>query len=158
MKKVLLLMLSVAFFASCSPTQNAAKQSAKDFRGDWTLTSVTPREAGIQITSLFNQAPQSCFVGSSWHLVANNNSGNYIFNNVSCSSEPNKINWHMTNENGVNYFWFKRIAAGEKAKNVLTGYKLKVENISDYQAHLSQEVPVGNQKTIIDYYFTKTSK
>ncbi|MGV4484182.1 lipocalin family protein, partial [Ornithobacterium rhinotracheale] len=60
MKKVLLLMLSVAFFASCSPTQNAAKQSAKDFRGDWTLTSVTPREAGIQITSLFNQAPQSC--------------------------------------------------------------------------------------------------
>ncbi|MRJ07420.1 hypothetical protein EDL98_00470 [Ornithobacterium rhinotracheale] len=158
MKKVLLLMLSVAFFASCTTTQNAAKQSAKDFRGDWTLTSVTPRDAGIEITNLFDQAPQNCFVGSSWHLVANNNSGNYVFNSVSCPSEPSKINWHMSNEDGVTYFWFKRIAAGEKAKNVLSGYKLKVEDISDYQAHLSQEVPVDGQKTIIDYYFTKVGK
>ncbi|QAR31770.1 hypothetical protein EQP59_10660 [Ornithobacterium rhinotracheale] len=158
MKKVLLSMLSVAFFASCSPTQNAAKQSAKDFRGDWTLTSVTPREASIQITNLFNQAPQSCFVGSSWHLVANNNSGNYVFNSVSCPSESNKISWHMTNEDGTTYFWFKRILPGEKAKNVLTGYKLKVEDLSDYQAHLSQEVPVGGEKTTIDYYFTKIAE
>lgn len=158
MKKALLLMLSVAFFASCSTTQNVVKKSTKDFRGDWTLTSVVPREKGIKVINLFNQAPENCFVGSSWHLVANNNSGNYAFSSVSCPSEPNKISWHMTNEEGTTYFWFKRILPGEKAKNVLTGYKLKVEDLSDYQAHLSQEVPIDGQKTIIDYYFTKIAK
>uniref|UniRef100_UPI0039A531B9 hypothetical protein n=1 Tax=Ornithobacterium rhinotracheale TaxID=28251 RepID=UPI0039A531B9 len=158
MKKLLALACAVSLFTACSTTQKVAKQAEKEFRGDWTLTSVAPRQAGIQITNLFNQAPQKCFTGSNWHLVANNHSGNYSFQNTACDSEPTKINWHMTQEDGTTYFWFKRIATGEKAKNVYTGYKLKVEDLSDYQAHLSQEVPVGGEKTTIDYYFTKIAE
>lgn len=155
MKKLSLLCLALGLVTSSCSTSKLAKQTQNEFRGDWTLVSVQPREKGVSVTQLFNQASTDCFIGSHWHLVANNNSGTYILNETTCPSGKNMINWHTTEEDGIAYFWFKQIAQGEKAKNVKSGYKMRIESISETQAQLSQEVPLDNGKTTIDYYFIK---
>lgn len=155
MKKFSILCLVLGIFFTSCKTSKLAKQNETNFRGNWVLTSVQPREKTIAISEVFNQASPQCFNGSSWHLVANNHSGNYVFNNANCPTGQTEISWHMADDNGVGYFWFKQIGEGQKAKNVLSGYKLKVEAITNSQAHFSQEVPFDGGKTIIDYYFTK---
>ncbi|MBV7441899.1 hypothetical protein KRX57_10770 [Weeksellaceae bacterium TAE3-ERU29] len=155
MKKlsIVCLMLGLAF-TSCT-TSKLATNSENALRGDWTLYKVESRNPAASITTLFNQASPQCFQGSEWHLVANNNSGNYVLNGMNCPTGQNNINWHVAEEDGIAYFWFKQIPEGQKAKNIKSGYKMRVESADANAAHLSHEVPFGTGKTVIDYYFVK---
>lgn len=155
MNKIHLLGLSALLSLGACNTAKVAKQAEKDMRGDWELTSVTTNSKGLTINNLFNQASKKCFEGSSWHLVANNSSGFYELNSTeNCPSGENKISWHMREENGVPYFWFKQLN-GEKAKNVRSGYKMRVVSITESNAVFSQEIPVNGQKETLLFNFSK---
>lgn len=152
--KKLLLGLSALLCLSACKTSKIAQQAEKDMRGDWELTSIS-NSKGFTINSVFNQASKKCFEGSTWHLVANNSSGFYELNPTEdCISGENKISWHMTEEDGVPYFWFKQLN-GEKAKNIRSGYKMRVVNITESNAVFSQEIPVDGQKETLIFNFIK---
>lgn len=148
------MVMLVLMMTSCSTTK-VEREAENGFKGDWTLSQIVSDEGNsVVITSLFGQSSVECFEGSTWHLVANNNTGNYALNGSGCDTTENQIKWYVQEENGLTYFWFKRIN-GAKAKEVLTGYKLQLISVDEYQAHLMQEVPFEGGKMNIHYYFNK---
>lgn len=153
MKKIQLLSLLLVFLASCS-TSKIANKAEKDMRGDWELVNISADNSGIKIKNIFNHSNIDCFIGSQWHLVANNHKGSYTFTSANCSADQNKISWHMEEENGVPYFWFKQLN-GEKAKNVKSGYKLRVVNIGENTAVFSQQLSMEGERITLKYNFVK---
>lgn len=158
MKRLPFLILLLSIFtvlSSCDARKKISNQTEQSMRGNWVLSQVSVSK-DFSISQLLGQAPVNCFQGSEWHLVANNHSGYYTLNGMNCPSEQNKISWHMESDGNNTYLWFKRIDEGQKAKNVKSGYKMRVVSIDEYQAHFSQEVPVnGGGKAVVNYYFNK---
>lgn len=154
-KTVVLTIFLIGFLSSCSSTK-VARQSERGLRGDWTLSKITNSEGSlVNLSNLLGNNSEKCLEGSQWHLVANNNKGHYTLSGNNCTSEAKEINWHNEEENGVTYFWFKNIGKDQKARKVLSGYKLKIESITETAAHLSQEVPFENGKIVVNYFFSK---
>lgn len=166
MKKITVLCLSMGLFlGACKTTntaatkaasQKAANKAEKVFKGDWELAQILSEEGNnVEISNVFGQSSVDCFEGSDWHFVSNNNTGYYTLDGADCPMGQNKISWHLEEDNGTFYFWFKRIADGQKAKNVLSGYKMKLISADESQASFSQEVPFEGGKTTLYYYFNK---
>lgn len=151
----ILTLLMVLVLSSCSTTK-IEREAEMTFRGDWTLDQiVNDQEQTVVITNLFDHSSPECFEGSTWHMVANNNKGHYTLEGVGCPTNENEFTWFMEEDGPDTYFLFKPIAEGEKAKNVLSGYKMKVISMDDMQAHLMHEVPFEGGKMSIHYYFSK---
>lgn len=149
------ILMVVFLFSSCS-TSKLAKQTTKSFRGDWTLSKITNEKGNhVNIKNIFAHSSLSCFEGSDWHLVANNESGHYTLQGAGCPVTQNKIKWFMSEEDGNVYFWFKRLEEGVKAKKTTKGYKMRVVSVDETQAHLIHEVPFEGGKLALHYYFTK---
>lgn len=157
MKKLGLLTLIMAFFvSSCTTTQQAAKENQTAFRGDWTLDSIVSDQASnVVVTKLLDHESIECFEGGTWHLVANNNSGYYKLDGPNCASNEFDIKWYMQQEGSDTYFFFKRVSDDVKARNQISGYKMKVVSIDEASAHLLHEVPFDGGKMTLHYYFTK---
>ncbi|MDO5656085.1 MAG: lipocalin family protein [Flavobacteriaceae bacterium] len=157
MKNLGILTLVLMFFiSSCSTTQKAAKDKEIAFRGTWTLDQVVSDQANkVVITKLLDHESVECFEGGTWHLVANNNSGYYKLEGPNCAPNEFDIKWYMENDGSDTYFWFKRVTDDVKAKNVVSGYKMKVISITDTNAHMMHEVPFEGGKLALHYYFSK---
>lgn len=153
--KFLFLTLAVFMLAACSSTK-VVRSSQKGLKGNWTLSSITTSEGGIvKIKQLFDQASPDCFEGSQWSFVSNNNSGTYTFQDASCSASANSIMWFME-ENGdeVNFLW-KFIPEGTKAKDVKTGYKLKLVSQTETEFVLAQDAAFEGSMITIYYDFIR---
>ena len=153
--KFLILSFAILLLAACSSTK-VVRSSQKGLKGNWTLSSITTNKGSIvEIKELFNQASPDCFEGSQWSFVSNNNSGTYTFQNANCSAAANSIKWFME-ENGdeVNFLW-KFIPEGTKAKDVKTGYKLKLISQSETEFVLAQEAEFEGSTITIYYDFTR---
>ena len=153
--KFLIFSFAVLLLASCSSTK-VVRSSQKGLKGNWTLSSITTNQGNVvKIKELFDQASPDCFEGSHWSFVSNNNSGTYTFQNVSCSVSANSIKWFME-ENGdeVNFLW-KFIPKGTKAKDVKTGYKLKLVSQSETEFVLEQDAAFEGSMITIYYDFIR---
>lgn len=150
-------LASFIFIASCTNSKLVA-DNEKMMRGDWTITDVSVdgiNENQVDIT-VFDQAKTQCFEGSTWHLVQNNASGNYTLNGGSnCPSETTKIKWFITETNGQFYFNFKKIYEGEKPKNVVDGFKMRVASNTGSSIVLAQELSFEGSPLSVFYTFTK---
>lgn len=157
MKKLgILTLLLTIVITSCSTQQKIAKQSETAFRGDWTLDEiVSDQNENVVITKLLDHESVECFEGSTWHLVANNNSGYYRLEGPNCPSNEFDLKWYMEQDGADIYFWFKRVTDDVKHKNVKDGYKMKLVSVDDTTAHLMHEVPFEAGKMAIHYYFSK---
>ncbi|MGI9527053.1 MAG: hypothetical protein ACR2MS_08095 [Weeksellaceae bacterium] len=156
MKNLPLLMLMLILALTSCTTTKVERQAANDFRGDWTLNQIVSDEGqSVVITKLFGDAPLECFEGSTWHLVANNNSGTYTLSGAGCDTAEKPIKWYVEEDGNLTYFWFKQLQESMKAKDVLSGYKMQLVTVDESQAHLMQEVPFEGGKMNIHYYFTK---
>ncbi|MDG4945408.1 lipocalin family protein [Weeksellaceae bacterium KMM 9713] len=156
MKKIGILTLFIALmFSSCSTTK-VERETQMSFRGDWTLDQIVSDQGeSVVITNLFHHSSVECFEGSSWNFVANNNKGSYILDGAGCPTNENEFKWFMEEDGADTYFMFKRVDEGVKAKDVVSGYKMKVISVDDSQAHLMHEVPFEGGKMSIHYYFSK---
>ena len=158
MKNLLVSSLLMGMlFTSCNNTKVLA-DNEKLMRGDWTITDVSVdgiNEKYVDIT-VFDQAKSQCFKGSSWHLVQNNATGNYTLNGGNgCPSETTKIKWFVTESNGQMYYNFKKVFEGEKPKNVVDGYKMRVASNTGSSLVLQQEMTFEGKPISVFYTFSK---
>ena len=153
--KFLFLGLAVFLLFSCSPTK-VVRSTQKGLKGNWILSSITTDQGNlVNIKELFNQASPDCFEGSKWNFVNNNNSGTYTFQNAGCNASANSIKWFME-ENGdeVNFLW-KFIPEGIKAKDVKTGYMMKLLSQSETEFTLAQDANFEGGIITIYYHFIR---
>lgn len=161
MKKVLLAGITSAMLSvSCSTLSRGAEAQKKrvDFnqlKGDWQLSSVDydksfkikPFDEGIDI---------SCFIGSQWKLVPNNNKGSYTINGMGdCPSVVQSIVFDVLNDKT---FQFKKIAEGTKAKHNTFGYQLTLVEQNQNHFMLQQNILFERKTIPVTYHFNKISK
>lgn len=159
MKKLIFMGLVVLTFLISCEGSKAVVQTEEMIRGDWTITNVSVDGINADYIEavVFDEAAPNCFIGSQWHLVQNNNSGTYTTTGANnCPSNgTTKIKW-FASENGPNkYFNFKKVYEGEKPKNVLDGYILRVVSSSDSSMILKQDLMFEGQPIGINYTFSK---
>ena len=153
-------LLLFGILTSCSSTSKMTADSEKLMRGDWTITDVSVDgidESAVNIT-VFDEADSDCFEGSAWHFVQNNATGNYTLNGGGdCPGGTVKIKWFVSEDNGQMYFNFKKIYEGEKPKNVVDGYKLRVTSNTGSTFILSQDLMFEGKPISVFYTFQKNA-
>lgn len=158
MKKIILLgIISVFLLTSCDESK-VVIDTEKNVRGDWTITNVSMD--GINQSwvdaKVFDEADPKCYMGSQWHLVQNNNSGTYVMNGSGkCPVGTTKIKWFVSDEPDGKYFNFKRVYDGEKPKNVMDGYKMKITTNDGTSMNLRQDINFEGKVIGINYTFSK---
>lgn len=151
MRKIFLLFSVAMLVWSCKPTFNHSAQSK--MKGNWVVSDVEYRGAKGIIVNAFDDADAKCFKGSKWFFVSNNNTGNYtLTGSEKCPTGTTQIKWLVTPEN---YFEFKKIFDGEKAKRVKEGYSLKVQNQTENSFELVDTSSVDGKPVQIVYFFKK---
>lgn len=157
MKRIFfLLLLSVAVIGCKSTSVTNTKLDNKTERmlkGNWTITNVSfPGSDYLKVTS-FNIEDSKCFVGSDWSFISNNNKGQMNLNNpnTDCKNYSSPITWYV-NKDGNFVFKFTN---DHKAKDVNSGYILKLNNVTETSFDLIDKVSVSGQVTEITYSFQR---
>lgn len=160
MKQFLILIATAIFLTACTSTTQLAKETTKLMRGNWQISNVN--FIGVQSNqvkaTVFNQASSQCFVNSQWNFVANNNTGNYQFNNseANCpNTQTTNFKWFIKEQAGEAYLMFKPIGNNQKAKNITTGYQLKVISSAEDAMVLAQEIMFEGSPITINYTYNK---
>ncbi len=158
MKKLLILIFSAAILTSCG-TSKVAREARKTFDGNWTLTSITyPNNAGDFNVTLFNEASASCFEGSTWDFVSNNNRGSYNVTGVGCEGDTNYFIWSIDEENtpaGIYDFLLKPTNEDYKSTTGNEGFRLNLKSLSDTNMVWEQTVSLDGSPFTIRMNFTK---
>lgn len=160
MKKVFFLVTTMLFLASCSLTkENKAYRHAID--GKWVIDNVTYEgpEGKFNIDA-FGEGKPECFIGSTWSLNQNNSSGTYTLpGGADCNSGTKVINWSVYQPaSGLSYFQYK-VIGGDKAKNIVSGYKMGVDMVSANEMRLrsSNKIEGENENYDIIYHFKRNN-
>lgn len=147
MKKYGLYTIAIcimAGLASCSTTRNTTdlKPTVSNLKGNWILTNIDADMPGdLNVTRLFDQAPPAAFENSQWNLIRNGK-GSFTLEDGATES----INWSIYGDEGDSEFQFKKLNE-EKARNVNTGYRLQLSEISSNSFKATEILQVGNGKT-----------
>jgi len=122
---------------SSSVNTAAAGPSAGDWKGavkgKWILNSIDRENLPQDYTvkTVFEEAPPECFIGSVWTLPSSGKGtiGFSADGRLCAPGALRNIVWSIYNPGkgmGEPEFQFKKIYAGDKASNVLTGYRLNL--------------------------------
>lgn len=153
---VYFLVLAPFFLLACSSAKKVNNISVQksDYNGTWTITDIkTNVPEGYRISNLFNLAPHTAFVNSEWTLHRN---GHGIIKLTNGNSQ--EIYWALNQKDTLPVLQFKKIEAGEKARNVETGYRLTIKDKLPSSFILQMPVPVSNTADgNILLTFTKTT-
>jgi len=147
MKKILTTGLLIVAFTACKPTNDVKSQIG--LKGNWTLTNVSYPK-GVKVTS-FHVADATCFEGSQWKFISNNNTGTVTLDpSGNCPTFSSNIVWTISTNQSFNF----KFVGNEKAKQVTVGYELEVVN----QTPKSFELVDNSTGTKIVYKFSKNEK
>lgn len=156
MKKSFILLLLTVLFVGCKPKQTLTNtkldtKSEVAIKGNWTITEVTfPGSEYIKVNS-FDLADSKCFVGSTWKFISNNNNGEMVLNNASCTAFSSPITWYINKDGN----FVMKIINDTKAKKVLEGYILTISNSTENSFQLMDKVNVGGQYVNVTYQFNR---
>lgn len=155
MKKLLLICLALGFL-SCGASKTV-RTSKKVIKGNWVLNSITYSQEGTYNTQLFNDTTQSCFEGSTWAFVPNNNTGVYTINGLNCSTGNRHFVFTIQEvdaQTGLYDFLLK--PTNEKNKSVTNqGYRLKLAALSNDNMQWQQTVNIDGSFITLNMNFTK---
>lgn len=156
MKKItnlVLLLTAALFIISCSSSKNATdlKVNNRNLAGLWTISDITVNmPADFKITDVFDEASYEDFKGSKWNLIKNGKGSFTLENGIS-----KDIYWSVNGKGEEAQLQFKKLM-GEKARNVDTGYRLNIDNLSSTSFTGRSILEMGDGKTgNITYTFTK---
>lgn len=159
MKKYLIAgIIAVSFLTSCSSVKKAeaAQDNRKEFlmmKGDWEIVSIDYAK-GLKIKPFDENADAQCFIGSHWRLIPNNFSGAYTLDGKGgCPGLVQPIKFEVLDGNT---FQFKKIYAGEKAKNNVVGYQMTLLSQTTDQFSLQQSIPFDGEMVNVVYNFQRT--
>ncbi|WP_343565103.1 hypothetical protein [Sphingobacterium sp.] len=151
-----------------SNTSAASGPSASEWRsavkGTWTLNSIDRENlpSTFTIKSVFEEAPAECFVGSNWNFIGNGK-GSITFNAQGTLCAPGasrEIFWSIYNPGkglGEPQFQFKKIYAGDKAKNVTTGYRLDLSYSDGNKLIMKMPLTVANGEAYLVFNFSRVN-
>ncbi len=154
---LLILLVCITLGACTSPSKVTGPEgNAVELKGNWIVSDINIEGAskGLKV-SVFDEALYSCFIGSQWTLVQNGNGSYTIPANDNCSGVTRKIFWSVQSANGAQYFQFKKLNEGDKAKQVTEGYKLQIKSLQGNTMVLQSAVAFEGKTVYINYNFTK---
>lgn len=155
MKKLLLICLAIGL-VSCGSSKTV-RVSKKVIKGEWVLNSITYSQGGTYNATIFNDASNSCFEGSNWSFIPNNNTGSYTFSSISCPTELRHFVFTIQEvdaQTGLYDFLLK--PTDEKHKSETNqGFRLKLSALSDDSMQWQQAVSVGGSSLTLNMNFTK---
>lgn len=149
MKKLIntsLILAFVVIISSCgtaNQTVTSPQVSRSDISGTWVVSSVSAENfpAGTQLGNVFDMSTYQGFQGSTWVLQGNGNGSISLTNGA---VQP--IYWSV-NANNSNSFQFKKIADGQRPKDVTTGYTLEFGDVTDDTAVIRSPISLSGGQT-----------
>jgi hypothetical protein len=159
MKKITVLLIFVVSFLtiSCGVSKKTTSSPKKIINGTWTLNNITLSEYGNFKISFFDDASKGCFEGSTWHFIANNNTGNYEINKPNCTIGNRNFIFTIQEIDpitGLYDFLLKPTDEKHKSETNL-GYRLKLTQLSSTEMQWTQKVVIDNKNITINMNFTK---
>jgi len=154
MRKLLLVLCTGILLLgnSCFPVNGKRKTYRSVFynlKGNWIITDISYNKY-YSIKPFDETVDISCFKGSNWELITNNNEGSYTLSNPKCAKFTTYIKFNVSEE-GI--FSFKKVPSGKKAKSIKSGYFLQIQNYNTNSFELVQNIG-GNIRPIV-YHFQK---
>ena len=146
---------------SVSAEGPSASQWRSGLKGQWVLNSVDREDipAAYTIKNIFDEAPVDCFIGSIWNLPGGNYRGSISFNaagTLCADGAARTIVWSVYEDNATNpQFQFKKVYAGDKAKNVTSGYRLNLSYSDGQSLVMKLPVPLDNGTGHLVLNFTR---
>lgn len=130
----------------------SAREWRNGLKGKWVLNSVDREDIpdAYTIKNIFDEAPVDCFIGSEWDLPGGNHQGSITFNasgKLCADGAARTIVWSVydaANEGGYPQFQFKKLYAGERAKNVTTGYRLDLSYTDGQSLVMRMPIPLDD--------------
>lgn len=150
-----MMVLSVLLY-SCSPkmTNGTVPLRKGNITGNWVLNNITYE--GITesaVKTLFTEAAPKCFIGSKWSLTNSGNGSYTLPGGMSCEQKTQAIYWSVSPADET--FQFKKLNEGEKARNVLEGYRLVLAAADGEMLTLKSPVEKAGGSAYIVLHFTK---
>ncbi|HMR15124.1 MAG: lipocalin family protein [Confluentibacter sp.] len=155
MKKFVLLCLAIVL-VSCGSSKTV-RASKKVIKGEWGLNSINYNQTGNYNVTLLNDATKSCFEGSTWQFVPNNNTGTYTINQASCATGLRNFVFtiqEVNAETGLYDFLLKPTNAKGKSETN-QGFRLSLTALSETDMQWQQTVSVDGKAFIITMNFNK---
>jgi len=141
---------------SCG-TSKTVRTSKKVIKGDWILNAITYDQTGTFNVSLLDDVSKTCFEGSSWQFIPNNNTGVYSIDKSSCNAgERHFIFTIQEIDEATGLYDFLLKPTDEKGKSETNkGYRLKLASLSDTSMVWQQTVSVDGKPFTLNMNFSK---
>jgi hypothetical protein len=155
MKKNILLILTIIFL-SCG-TSKTVRESKKEIKGNWALTTIEYSESGDFNVNLLNDVSKECFEGSSWNFVPNNNTGTYFITKNECSDGARNFIFtiqEVNPETGLYDFLLKPTDKKYKS-STNQGFRLQLTSLSETNMQWQQTVSLDGEPFTISMNFKK---
>lgn len=152
----LIFAFAAIFLTACSASKtvvNTQQVSRSDVSGTWIVNDVRLENfpSGYSVRNVFDMAAYEDFKGSTWDLNGNGTGSISLTNGT---VQP--IYWSVNKSGAVNSFQFKKLADGQKAKDVSTGYSLEFGDVSGGSAVFKTPVSLSaGQTAYINFSFAK---
>lgn len=158
MKKIILRTLILAYAAlfcsACSASRTVARtpqDSGSDISGTWTVNNVSLDgfPLGYLVPNVFDIADYEDFRGSIWELNEYGTGSICLTNGA-----VQHIYWSVDKSGTVHTFQFKKLADGQKSKNVKRFYSLEFRDVVDGIAIFKTPITLpSGQKGHINFSF-----
>lgn len=156
MKKSILMLFAVVLLTACGATK-IERQAQQTLKGEWTLNRISyPNSEGIFKVAMFNDASASCFTGSTWAFVPNNNHGTYTITDGSCSTGERQFIFDVIEavpDSGIFDFTLKPMGDKENPRKVNTGYRMNLVSLSGSSMVWEQQVSLEGKPFTIRLHF-----
>lgn len=156
MKKTFFLLFAIALLTACGTTK-IERQAQHALKGEWTLTRISyPDSEGIFEVELFDDASASCFTGSEWAFVPNNNHGTYTISDPNCQTGEQHFIFDVIGtapDSGMLDFTLKPIEDSENPRKVNTGYRMNLVSLSANSMVWEQQVSLDGEPFAIRLHF-----
>jgi len=155
MKKTIIFLFALTLL-SCG-TSKTVRDSKKVIKGEWNLQSVTYDKTGNYNTLLLNDASKTCFEGSNWQFIPNNNTGMYTINKSDCTTGNRHFIFTIQEVDATTGLYdFLVKPTDEKHKSETNrGFRLKLTQLSETTMQWQQTVDLDGEPFTINMNFTK---
>lgn len=158
MKKPILLLFVATLLTACGSTQ-IERQAQRTLKGNWTLDRISyPDSEGIFKVELFDDASASCFAGSEWEFIPNNNHGSYTINSADCMAGTRQFIFDVIEivpDSGIFDFTLKPYGEDENPRQIGTGYRLNLVSLDGNSMVWEQIVSLEGKPFTIRMHFSK---
>ena len=158
MKRIMFLGLLMIFMTTGCSTTNAVKQTTRTIDGNWTIESVTYDGVGEFKSTLLQDVTASCFEGSNWYFVANNNKGTYTINNANCVGGERYFIWTVPGDKEmIEGDLLLKITDGKYKSESNAGYQLEITRANESNMTWSIPANVNGKTVYVNMNFIKNN-